>query len=180
MTLPYLVLLNTILLTHSLNKGPFDLKITGAILLLMLVQFFLNKLQHKKWISFALNLVFPVLVTLSYYSFFPNLNLKYAFYFLPLLFGQGVIQLHQIKKFSSGTYTMLEFMIPSTTTYIWWNTNIPLALWVIYLFLNGMFFFEKFSLLKQNKDEEMNKKSSGLIWIQNIFALFYNISFIIY
>ena len=180
MTPSYLILINTILLSHSLNRSPIDFIVFGLVSLFVILVYTFNRFIRHDRVRLFCTSALPFAATIAYYSIYSGLNIKYAFYFLPLFQGQILLDLNYLKKFNSSTYLVIETSIPIVSTYFWWNTDIPLALWVIYLFLNGLFFFEKYNLIKQGQKSEASRKNTSLIWIQNIFALFYSFSFLIY
>ena len=119
---------------------------------------------------------------------------------MPIILGLSLFNVDKIKQIDPVVYLTLETIIFALSLYTWWNTTIPLALWVIFIFLNGMLIYERIITLKkkpetqentsqENTSQEkttpkhelkINGKYENTLWIQGVFILGYSISLIIY
>ena len=124
-----------------------------------------------------------------------NWNVGFLFYPLPIILSLSLFNINRIKTIDPAVYLTLETIIFALSLYTWWNTSIPLALWVIFIFLNGMLIYERIIALKkkpetqENTSQEkttpthelkINGKYENTLWIQGIFIFGYSISLIIY
>jgi hypothetical protein len=176
----YIALFNSLFFNLTLNQKTFSV----AFVLIFLFSSAINYLQEKylrnKKINLIIkNIIFPTSIILLFMTEI-NMNLRFLFYPLPLVIALNLYYIDKIKPIDHLVYLTVEIFIFIISIYTWWNMNIPLALWVIYIFFNGMLIYERSTALKKEKQKGIKLKYENTLWIQNIFVLTYCISLIIY
>jgi len=176
----YIILINSIFLLFSLNNSSFSPILLAPLIIGVGLNLVEEKTNKNKLYSLIIkNLIFLSVIIFAF-KFSNKWNLAFLFYPTPLLLSLNLYTIYNLKKFDSTAYLILDGFIFVFSTYIWWTSKIPLALWVIYLFLNSMLMYERINSIQQNDLEKSESKNINVLWIQNFFILSYWISLIIY
>lgn len=176
----YVTLFNALFFSLTLNEKKFSLAFTLTFVGFALVNFLQEKYAKNELLKLIIGSLTIILSILIYYKFESGLNLRFVFFPIPLLLLLTLFNFNKFKIIDHLTYLSLEIIIFFISVYTWWNTNISLALWIIFIFLNGMLIYERIIAIKQKDFQSIGKKYENTLWIQSLFVFGYCISLITY
>lgn len=192
----YFALFNSLFFSLTLNQQRFSLPFLLIFLLTGLINFSQDKFLKNQTTNLLLRSFTIIGSVIFLFVLEEKWNIGFLFYPVPIILGLSLFNANKIKRIDPVVYLTLETIIFALSLYTWWNTTIPLALWVIFIFLNGMLIYERIIALKKKPETQENSseeekttpkhelkidgKYENTLWIQGIFILGYSISLIIY
>ena len=191
----YVALFNSLFFSLTLNQQSFSSSFLFIFFLTGLINFSQDKFLKNQTTDLVLKSFTIIGSVIFLFVLEANWNIRFIFYPVPIILGLSLFNANKIKRIDPVVYLTLETIIFALSLYTWWNTTIPLALWVIFIFLNGMLIYERVMALKQKPETQENTsqekttpkhelkidgKYENTLWIQGVFIFGYSISLIIY